>query len=134
MEEYFCSVVYFNENKKSEFANRKWFIEERIKKAFKFFENEKKSLRISENKTRTLFENKEKTFENQRIKMAGVTGHAIKSLRSIPTNHSHAAKVFLRTHEVSLLIVPKTIPRIVLRAAALSGSRPEISFFIKKSP
>ena len=32
---YFRPVSHFNEGKKSEFANRKWFIEEGIKKAFK---------------------------------------------------------------------------------------------------
>ena len=32
---YFRPVSHFKIGKKSEFANRKWFIEERIKKAFK---------------------------------------------------------------------------------------------------
>ncbi len=33
---YFRPVSHFNEGKKSEFANRKWFIEEQIKEPSKF--------------------------------------------------------------------------------------------------
>ena len=38
---YFRPVSHFNVGKKSEFANRKWFREEGIKKPSKFCENEK---------------------------------------------------------------------------------------------
>ena len=40
---YFRPVSHFNEGKKSEFANRKWFIEEGIKEPSKFCENQKSS-------------------------------------------------------------------------------------------
>lgn len=42
---YFRPVSHFNEGKKSEFANRKRFIEKGIKEPSKFFENEKKVLK-----------------------------------------------------------------------------------------